>query len=116
MALDWAEQRRWLDSILTTWLQVLSKCYPSPTEAYDPLLLFTNILGQATVVYYCKGMMKSVASLVDPLEASTEVLECQHRALAAGATIVRLAKLLRDLHFSNASQVFDQGGGPVMVC
>ncbi|KAK9319018.1 fungal-specific transcription factor domain-containing protein [Lipomyces orientalis] len=100
MALDLAEQRRWLDSILTTRLQVLSQCYPSPTEAYDPLLLFANILGQATVVYYCKGMMESVASPVDLLEASTEVLECRHRALAATATIVRLAKSLRELHFS----------------
>ncbi|KAK9491685.1 transcription factor [Lipomyces doorenjongii] len=112
MALDWAEQRRWLDCILTTRLKVLSQCYPSPTEAYDPLILFANILGQATVVYFCKGMMNSVASPIDPLEASTEVSECQHRAIAAATTIVRLAKALRELHFSKASQIFDQGGSP----
>lgn len=115
-ALDWAEQHRWLDSILTSRLQVLSQCYPSPTEAYDPLLLFANILSQATVIYSCKGMIESVAKPVDLVEASPEVLECQHRALAAAATIVRLGKALRELHFSKASQVFGQGGGPVMIC
>ncbi|KAK9234752.1 fungal-specific transcription factor domain-containing protein [Lipomyces kononenkoae] len=101
MALDSAEQRLWLDNILTTRLQVLSQCYPSPTEAYDPLLLFANILGQTTVIYYCKGMIESVVcATVDSLEANTDVLECQHRALAAAANIVRLAKGLRELHFS----------------
>ncbi|KAK9364851.1 fungal-specific transcription factor domain-containing protein [Lipomyces kononenkoae] len=100
MALDWAEQRRWLDSILTTRIEVLSQCYPSPTEAYDPLLLFANILGQATVVYYCKGMIESVGGPINSFEASAEVLDSHHRALSAAATIVRLANALRDLHFS----------------
>jgi hypothetical protein len=116
MAMDWEEQRRWLDSILTTRLQVLSQCYPSPTEAYDPLLLFANILGQITIVYYCKGMMELLASPVDPLKSNTEVLECQRRTLVATETVVRLGKALRELHFSKVGQVFDQCDNPVAVC
>lgn len=112
MALDSTEQRHWLDSILTTRLQVLSQSFPSPTEAFDPLLLFANILAQATVVYFCNGVMESVANSSDPLEACTEVLECQNRALTATKTIVLLAKALRELHFSKASQIFPRAWCP----
>jgi hypothetical protein len=111
IVMDWAEQRRWLDGILTSRLQILSKCYPLPTEAYDSLLLFANILGQTIIVYYCKGMMELLASPVD-----SQVLDCQRRALAAAETVIRLAKALRELHFSKVSQVFDQCDNPAVVC
>ncbi|RAL00197.1 Zn(II)2Cys6 transcription factor [Aspergillus ibericus CBS 121593] len=98
--LDWTEQRWWLDGILTTRLQVLSQCYPSPNEVSDPLLLFANILAQATVIYYCKGIMSLFPTPVDHSDASPEVMECVNRALTAAADIVRLAKMLLEFHFS----------------
>jgi hypothetical protein len=102
-ALNLAEQYQWLDNILTTRLQILSNCYPSPTETYDPMLLFASILGQATVIYCCKGMMRLEARPVNSIESSTEALDCQQRALAAIATIVRFAKALCELHVSRVS-------------
>lgn len=106
MVLDWAEQRRWLDGLLTTRLQVLLQCYPSPTEAYDPLLLFTNILSQATVVYFCKTITESVEMPVDQFQGSSELSNYQSRALEASANIIRLAATLRELPFSRVSNGF----------
>ncbi|OGE58531.1 hypothetical protein PENARI_c001G09168 [Penicillium arizonense] len=63
MTMDWTEQRRWLDSILTNRLQVLSQCYSASTESNDSLLLFANILGQETVIYFCKAMTDTAAGL-----------------------------------------------------
>ncbi|PYI09913.1 hypothetical protein BO78DRAFT_426914 [Aspergillus sclerotiicarbonarius CBS 121057] len=100
MPLDWTEQRWWLDGILTTRLQVLSQDYPSPNEVSDPLLSFANILAQATVIYYCKGMMSSLSTSLDHSDASSEAMECEHRALSAATAIVHLAKTLSELHFS----------------
>ncbi|KAH6886925.1 fungal-specific transcription factor domain-containing protein [Thelonectria olida] len=103
-ASDLPEQRRWLDHILTTRLQVLSECYPSPAEANDPLLLFAHVLGQATVVYYCKGIMETVSSPVEEVGSEPDVLEWQQRASSASTTIIRFAKRLRDLHYSKARE------------
>lgn len=86
--LDESDQRHWLDSNLSTRLQILSQCYPSPTEAYDPLLLFAHILGQATVIYFCKGM-ESETSRIDWREGSSEAVGCQSRALTAAATALQ---------------------------
>ncbi|KZF21089.1 hypothetical protein L228DRAFT_166122 [Xylona heveae TC161] len=97
MESDSPEQRRSLESLLTTRLQVLSQCYPSPTEVFEPLLLFANILGQATVVYFCKAMVESVGSPIDSSQGDSDVFYYQNRALDASATIVHLAVTLRDL-------------------
>ena len=106
MTMDWMEQRRWLDTILTNRLQVLSQCYPAPTESYDPLLLFANILGQATVIYFCKSMNDtSTDSSSD--ENNPEFIQYQYRALEASTNIISLASTLRDLPFSRVSPVTD---------
>ncbi|KAJ5591586.1 fungal-specific transcription factor domain-containing protein [Penicillium hispanicum] len=97
VVLDLAEQRRWLKSLLTTRLQVLLQYYPSPTEASDPLLLFANILGQATVVYFCKAMIESAEIPVDPLQESIEIANYENQALEASAAIIHLATTLREL-------------------
>ncbi|CEJ61681.1 hypothetical protein PMG11_10205 [Penicillium brasilianum] len=96
---NWMEQRRWLDSILTNRLQVLSQFYPPPTESYDPLLLFANILGQATVIYFCKAMNDTTAD--GSLDTNnSEFIQYQYRALEASTNIISLASILRDLPFS----------------
>jgi hypothetical protein len=101
--LDCDEQRRWLDDLLTTRLQVLSQNYPSPTEAYDPLLLFVHILGQTTVIYFCKAMIESAGKPGDLSQENTRLSNYQNRVLEASATIGRFAMSLRELPSSKVS-------------
>lgn len=96
----WKEQRRWLDSILTKRLEVLSQCYPAPTDSCDPLLLFANILGQATVIYFCKAMTNTADGADDMLNGDPEFVQNQYRALEASTKIINLASTLRELPFS----------------
>ncbi|KAJ5097763.1 fungal-specific transcription factor domain-containing protein [Penicillium angulare] len=101
MNMDWSEQRRWLDSILTNRLEVLSQHYPSPTESNDPLLLFANILGQATVIYFCKTINDtSTWPEGSSIENSPEFIQYQYRALEASTNIISLASTLQDLPLS----------------
>ncbi|KAL2833688.1 fungal-specific transcription factor domain-containing protein [Aspergillus cavernicola] len=111
MVLDWTEQRRWLDSLLTSRLQVLSQCYPSPTESYDPLLLFTNILAQATVIYFCKTMTES-AEPINPSQSS-DLTTYEDRALEACTNIIRLATTLLELPFSKVHPLMPM---PLFIC
>lgn len=100
MTIDYMEQRLWLETLLTTRLQVLSQCYPSPTEVYDPLLLFASILGHATVVYFCKTIMDSIIIVDGEVEVNVDIFGPQNRALEASTNIIRLASTLRDLPFA----------------
>lgn len=111
MAMDGTEQRRWLDSILSNRLQILSQYYPSPIESYDPLLLFANILGQATVIYFCKAMTDTVVESSSSMHGNAEILNYKARALEASSAIIRLATTLRELPFSKVSinPVFNLG-------
>ncbi|OQD91825.1 hypothetical protein PENSOL_c048G06011 [Penicillium solitum] len=100
MTIDYIEQRLWLETLLTTRLQVLTQCYPSPTEVYDPLLLFASILGHATVVYFCKTIMDSIIIADGEVEVDVDIFGPQNRALEASTNIIRLASTLRDLPFA----------------
>ncbi|PYH99024.1 hypothetical protein BO71DRAFT_446885 [Aspergillus ellipticus CBS 707.79] len=111
---DWPNQHWWLDNILTTRLQVLSQCYPSPDEISDPLLLFANVMAQATVIYYCKDILAAdTAPAGHSPEAASNIMECGHRALAATAAIVGLTKVLCELHFSKIHPLMPI---PLLVC
>lgn len=101
--MDGSEQRRWLDSILTNRLQILSQYYPSPTDSYDPLLLFANILSQATIIYFCKAMTDIMADSDGSDHENPEILNYKARALEASAAIIRLASTMRELPFSKVS-------------
>ena len=64
------------------------------------MLLFANIMGQATVVHLCKGM----ESVWDPNDAGRALLvQYQQRALAAAEQIVNLAKALTEFNLFKAS-------------
>lgn len=106
MSLDWTEQLRSLENLLTTRLQALERCYPAPTEVYDPLLLFANILGQATVIYFCKVMKGSTGESADLFQWSSELYNYHRHALEASGAIIRLATTLRELPFSKVSVRF----------
>ncbi|KAJ5675116.1 fungal-specific transcription factor domain-containing protein [Penicillium maclennaniae] len=113
MAMDGSEQRRWLDSILTDRLQILSRCYPSPTQSYDPLLLFANILGQATMIYFCKAMTETVADSTGPDHENPEIMNYQSRALEASTAIIRLTSTLRELPFTKVHPLMPI---PIFLC
>ncbi|RSL62831.1 hypothetical protein CEP53_004607 [Fusarium sp. AF-6] len=98
---EWEQQRQWLDHILMARLEILSECYPSPTEAHDPLLLFANILGYTTVVYHCKTMIGHA------------YLELHSRAAVATKDIIRLAKSMSELHFSKIHPLMPI---PLFIC
>ncbi|CAI7593856.1 unnamed protein product [Penicillium glandicola] len=103
MTLDGTEQRLWLENLLTTRLQVLSQCYPSPMDVYDPLLSFASTLGQATVIYFCKTILDSTIIPDDELQGNGDLFGPQNRALEASTNIIRLASTLRDLPFAKVS-------------
>ncbi|KAJ6134559.1 fungal-specific transcription factor domain-containing protein [Penicillium sp. IBT 18751x] len=113
MAMDGSEQRRWLDSILTDRLHILSRYYPSPTQSYDPLLLFANILGQATMIYFCKAMTETVADSTGPEHENPEIMNYQSRALEASTAIIRLASTLRELPFTKVHPLMPI---PIFLC
>lgn len=98
-SLDPSVQHRWLDDILENRLQILSQYYPSPIETSDPILLFSNIMAQATVIYFCKGM-RSVAS--DDHDGQL-AQAYEQRALGAAEKIIAYAQVLRDFHIFKAS-------------
>lgn len=94
---DWPDQHKWLESILSSRLLILTECYPAPTDAYDPMLLFANIMGQTTILYLCQSVLRSVIWPVERGEgnANTDTLQ---RALTAAGKIASLAKVLTDFH------------------
>ena len=66
----------------------------------DPMLLFAHVMGQATIIYLCKGM-GSMSWPVDEREALA--MELQQRALAAAEQIVNLSRALTEFHLFKAS-------------
>ena len=99
-----AQRREWLDESLIKRLEILSRCYPSPMEANDPLLLFANIMAQATIVYSCKGMLGKTSGSDTRQLSDPGIVEYQQRALAAIEAMVRTMKLLSELYYSKVSK------------
>jgi hypothetical protein len=59
-------------------------------ESNDPLMLFTHILAQATVIYYCKSMEETTPP--SSIQATFE-----QKALEACRHIISLAETLPEL-------------------
>ena len=98
------KQCHWLDRLLTTRLQILAQFYPSPNEAYDPLLWFANILSHTAFVYCCNSIMQSLVTSGGTKD-NAAYMGYQDRALTAVEAIVGLAQMLPDLHFSKVSNM-----------
>lgn len=96
------KQCHWLDELLTTRLQILAQFYPSPNEAYDPLLWFANILSHTAFVYCCNSLMQTLEAS-GAIEDNAAYMGYQSRALTAVEAIVGLAQMLPNLHFSKVS-------------
>lgn len=93
IAPEWPSEREWLDTILTSRLQILSQNYLSLADMYDPMNLFSNIMGQVTIIHLCQGME---SALWGTDEWARQVVPYQQHALAAAERIINLASTLRE--------------------
>ncbi|KAJ6116996.1 hypothetical protein N7512_006721 [Penicillium capsulatum] len=88
LAPTWTDQQQWLDHILANRLRILSQSYTEPAHTSDPLLLFTHIMGQASVIHLYKG----VQSVMGAADKEALVAEYHRRAFNAAQETVKLAK------------------------
>ena len=91
---DFWDRHEWINAILMQRMQMLSYRYPSASLHANPLLLFTNMVAQTTVLYLYETM-KRVISVTD--ENRTIMTEYETCALMAAQEIVSLAKTLAQL-------------------
>ncbi|KAF5620125.1 hypothetical protein F52700_11445 [Fusarium sp. NRRL 52700] len=90
---DLTEYWRWLKDIFSSNDQITSRI-----DKLHPLGTFSLILGQVTEVLLCKGVLQTnTQSVLD---------ECYKRISTAAEEIIRLAKELSNLHFSQVSTSF----------
>jgi len=96
MSLEFWDRHLWLDTILQQRIQVLSLQYPSTSEHVDSLILFTNLMLQAIVLY----LYKIVVSVPwDTDESEALILEYKNRSSAAAQGIITFTKPLRQLTY-----------------
>ncbi|KAK1765988.1 pyrimidine pathway regulatory protein 1 [Phialemonium atrogriseum] len=87
--LDFWQRHEWLDATLTKRTESLSLRYSAASGGGDPMLLFTLMVSQATVIYLCK-ILESLAWETD--EYRDAVINYQERAIWAGREIARLVR------------------------
>ncbi|KAL3482128.1 fungal-specific transcription factor domain-containing protein [Aspergillus californicus] len=110
ISLDCTQYRRGLENLLLSRLQLLSQIYPIPTQSNDPLLLFTHILAQATIIYHYKTMTKSTEPANSP---ESSEFTYQQRALEASQAMIRIARALQTLPFTKVHPLMPM---PLFVC
>ncbi|QKX55293.1 uncharacterized protein TRUGW13939_02385 [Talaromyces rugulosus] len=89
-------RHEWIDTALSTRISILSLTYPFQLEHMDPMLLFTKMIAQATIL--C--MQKIIESIAwDREEYAGLLLEYEQRARLAAKEIVELAKALTHLSY-----------------
>ncbi|KAH8692012.1 fungal-specific transcription factor domain-containing protein [Talaromyces proteolyticus] len=89
-------RHEWIDTALSTRISMLSLTYPFQLEHMDPMLLFTKMIAQATIL----SMQKIIESVTwDSDEYSNLVLEYEQRARLASKEIVELARALTHLSY-----------------
>jgi hypothetical protein len=71
----------------------LAQNYLSLADMYDPLNLFSNILGQVTIIHLCQGMESALWGTND---WARQVVPYQQHALAAAERIIALASTLKE--------------------
>ena len=91
---DFWDRHEWISAILTKRMQILSLKYPHASQHADPMLLFTSMVAQATVLYLYKVMEG-----VTPATAKNRALmmEYERCSFVAAQEIVYLTKTLAQL-------------------
>ena len=91
MSQDFWDRHQWISATLTQRMQILSLSYAPASQQTDPMLLFVNMIAQTTILYLYK-IMKSVTPTT--VETQSEMMEYQHRSLAATEEMVTLTNTL----------------------
>lgn len=77
----------------------MSEFYPSPTELFDPMLLFSKIMAQTCVIKVCKAL-----KAVPVPGRSDSPTTLWQRAVNAAEQIVELTKVLTKSHTSKVKK------------
>ncbi len=97
---DFWDRHHWLDTIITQRMQILLLYYPSASEHVDPLLLFTNMVAQTTVLHLYETI-ESMSWETDKYQFI--ITEYGQKSASAARKIVILAKALFPLSYFKAS-------------
>ena len=87
---DFWDRHRWIDAILTQRIQILSLKYSPASQHADPLLLFTSMIAQATVLYLHKTLQCVTLSAAN----QAEMMQYETCSLVAAQAIVGLSDFL----------------------
>ena len=88
---DFWQRHQWINSTLAQRIKILAMKYPSTSQNVDPMLLFTSLTAQMTVLYLCKTM-KTATPLIDGSRAV--IAEYERSCSVAVQEIVNLTKQL----------------------
>ncbi len=91
---DFWDRHQWIDAILTQRIQILSLKYPPASQHVDPMLLFTSMVAQTTVLYLYKIMECVTPATEENRAVKMEYGRC---SLMAAQEIVNLTKTLAQL-------------------
>ena len=84
------ERHQWINAILTQRIDILSQRYPSTSQHVDPMLLFTCMIAQMTVLYLYITM-RSAVHMSDNRGVIAEYERC---ASVAVGEVTNLTKIL----------------------
>ncbi|KAL2810518.1 fungal-specific transcription factor domain-containing protein [Aspergillus granulosus] len=90
------DRHQWIHSTLVQRLDILAGNTSSMAESNDPVILFTRMLGQTTILYLYHTLELSAYDF-DTLETAS-VIEYDEIALMAAQEMVSLAKMLNQLN------------------
>ena len=91
---DFWSRHQWINAILMQRMRILALKYPPASYHADPMLLFTNMMAQTTVLYLYKTM-ECVTPVTDENRAA--IVDYERCSLLAAQEIVNLTKELTQL-------------------
>ena len=94
MSQDFWDRHRWISTDLRERLEAISLRYVPVSEQLDPMLLFTSMVAQTTVLYLYKIMNSMTPATA---ENQAVVVEYQRCSLVAAGEMVNLTKTLVQL-------------------
>lgn len=94
---DFIDRHQWLSTTLAARIQILSLSCPSTSESVDPILIFANLLAQATVLFLYEIIQPMI---LEKDEHQTIAREYEQRSLTAAQETLHLTRSLTHLnHF-----------------
>ncbi|KAL9639042.1 MAG: hypothetical protein Q9164_001177 [Protoblastenia rupestris] len=97
MSQDFWDRHQWISTTLTQRMQILSLKYAPASQQMDPMLLFTSMVAQTTVIHLYETMKSMTPATADNRDI---MMEYQRRSLGAAEEMVTLTKTLVQLSSS----------------